>query len=256
MKLNIKKAATSKLVHVFLQDSSSTTGAGLTGLTNASSGLVCYRARLDDGNAGGTQLSLSAGTRGTWSSGGFKEKDATNMPGIYELGLDNAGLATASNSVVYMLTGATNLAPCAIEIALVDYDPQDAVRLGLTALPNVASGTTGAIPTTGTGTAQINVDGSGNVAIGSNVKKNTAKAGFMFVMTDSTTHAPKTGVTVTATRSLDGAVFGSCTNAVSEVSNGTYVISLSAADTNADHVMLRFTGTSADDLNIEIVTQP
>ena len=83
MKLNIQKGATSYIVAVFIQDSSSTTGAGLTGLTSGSAGLVCYRGRSDDGNAGGTQITLSAGTRGTWSSGGFVEKDAANMPGIY-----------------------------------------------------------------------------------------------------------------------------------------------------------------------------
>ncbi len=130
MKLLVKKGKTSKRVLVFIQDSSSTTGAGLTGLTSASSGLVCYRAREDDGNAGGTQLALSAGTRGTWSSGGFVEKDATNLPGIYELGLDNAGLATGSDTVVYVLKGATNMAPVTLEIQLVDFDPQNA-NLGL-----------------------------------------------------------------------------------------------------------------------------
>lgn len=102
----------------------------------------------------------------------------------------------------------------------------------------------------------MSIDSSGNVATTSNIKKNTAKSGFMFVMTDSTTHAPKTGLTVAATRSLDGGAFSSCTNAVSEVATGTYVINLSAADTNGDHVMLRFTATGADDVNIEIVTQP
>ncbi len=40
---------------------------------------------------------------------------------------------------------------------VVGYDPQDAVRLGLTALPAVASGSAGAIPTTGTGANQISL---------------------------------------------------------------------------------------------------
>lgn len=146
MKLLIKKGKTSKIVHIFIQDSSSTTGAGLTGLTSGSSGLVCYRARTDDGNAGATQLVLSAGTRGTWSSGGFVEKDSTNMPGVYELGLDNAGLATGVDDVVYMLKGATNMAPLPLEIQLTDFDPQDSVRLGLTALPNAAANSVGGLP--------------------------------------------------------------------------------------------------------------
>jgi hypothetical protein len=131
MKLIAKKGRTSLLVKVFLQDSSSTTGAGLTGLTSGSSGLVLYRARDDDGNAGATQVTLSAGTKGTWSSGGFVEKDATNMPGLYELGLPDAGQATGSETVVYMLKGATNLAPLLLELQLVAFDPQDAVALGL-----------------------------------------------------------------------------------------------------------------------------
>lgn len=38
---------------------------------------------------------------------------------------------------------------------IVAYDPQDAVRAGLTAMPNVASGSAGAIVTSGTGTAQL-----------------------------------------------------------------------------------------------------
>jgi hypothetical protein len=42
-------------------------------------------------------------------------------------------------------------------IQLIAYDPFDTVRLGLTAMPNVASGSAGAIITAGTGTAQLNV---------------------------------------------------------------------------------------------------
>jgi hypothetical protein len=56
------------------------------------------------------------------------------MPGVYELGLDNAGLATGSETVDYMLKGATNMAPLALEIQLVAYDPQAAANLGLTDL--------------------------------------------------------------------------------------------------------------------------
>ena len=128
MKLTIKKGRTSLLVKVFLQ--SSVDGSPLTGLTNASAGLVCYRARDDDGNAGGTAVALSAGTRGTWSSGGFVEKDSANMPGVYELGLPDAGQATGSETVLYVLKGATNLAACPLEIQLVAFDPQSA-NLGL-----------------------------------------------------------------------------------------------------------------------------
>lgn len=159
MKLSIVKGATSVLVRVFLQDSSSSTGAGLTGLTSSSSGLVCYRARDDDGNAAGTQITLSAGTRGTWSSGGFVEKDSTHMPGVYEFGVPNNALASGSRSVLIMFTGATNLAPCPLEIELTGWDNQDGVHGGLSALPNTACTTNASLITSGTGTDQLHVSG-------------------------------------------------------------------------------------------------
>lgn len=164
MKIIIKKGATSVLVRVFFQDTTSTTGAGLTGLTASSAGLVCYRARDDDGNVGGTQVVLSAGTRGTWSSGGFVEKDATNMPGLYEFGVDNAGLAAGTLTVDYSFKGATNLAQNLMEVQLVAYDPQDAVHLGLSALPNTAVTTNGSLITSGSSTDQLLVS-SGKIAV-------------------------------------------------------------------------------------------
>lgn len=87
------------------------------------------------------------------------------------------------------------------------------------------------------------------------IKKNTALAGFQFLMTDSSTHLPKTGLTVTATRSLDRAGFGACTNAVTEIASGWYGIDLAAADVNGNNVALRFTAPGADDRNITILTQ-
>lgn len=91
----------------------------------------------------------------------------------------------------------------------------------------------------------------------SRVTKNTALSAFMFMMVDSTDHVTaETGLTVTATRSIDGAAFASCANAVSEVANGWYKIDLAAADLNGNVVALRFTATGADTRNITIVTQP
>lgn len=88
-------------------------------------------------------------------------------------------------------------------------------------------------------------------------KKNTAITDFEFLLVDGTDHVtPKTGMTVTATRSLDGAAFGACTNAVAELSNGIYVIDLAAGDLNANIVTFRFTAVGADDRYVTIKTQP
>ena len=90
--------------------------AGKTGLTNTSFTVnKVYVARDDDGNAGGTAVSLTAATKGTWSSGGIVEKDSTNMPGVYEFGLTNASLLTGSRSAQYLFIG-TGIVPCPVEI--------------------------------------------------------------------------------------------------------------------------------------------
>jgi hypothetical protein len=89
-----------------------------------------------------------------------------------------------------------------------------------------------------------------------NIKKNVALNNFEFLMTDSTNHLPKTGLSITATRSLDGGAFGACANAVSEIASGIYSINLATTDMNANTITLRFTSTGADDSLITIVTQP
>lgn len=87
------------------------------------------------------------------------------------------------------------------------------------------------------------------------VTKNTALANFMFTMRN-TSGVATAGLTVTATRSLDGAAFAACANSVSAVGNGWYKINLDATDTNGDIVALRFTATGALDTNLTIPTQP
>lgn len=120
MKLLVKKATTNHTVYVFIQDSSSTTGAGLTGLVYNSAGLVCYYVRP---LAAAVALSLATQTvTGAHSDGGFVEVDATNMPGVYRLDLSDAIIATGVDSVVVHLKGATNMAPLPLEIQLTDID--------------------------------------------------------------------------------------------------------------------------------------
>src|SRR6266851_3671889 len=90
--LLVKKGTTSKRIPIFIQDSTVTTGAGKTGLINSS--VTWYYWREDEGNVGGTSVSVVSATRGSFTSGGFIEKDATNLPGMYEIGIPDAALAT------------------------------------------------------------------------------------------------------------------------------------------------------------------
>lgn len=160
MKLKLLAGTTSLIQHIFIQDSSSTTGAGLTGLVYNSAGLTCYYMRA--GASASTAVTLATATLGTYSSGGFKEVDATNMPGIYELHIPNAAIASGAKRVVIYLKGATNMVQTPIEIELDAVDYSDATRFGLSALPNAAAAASGGLLVYGTGTGAINPS-SGNV---------------------------------------------------------------------------------------------
>jgi hypothetical protein len=98
---------------------------------------------------------------------------------------------------------------------------------------------------------------SGLVYIASNVKKNQALTAFPFLMTDSTSHLPATGKTVTVTRSIDGGAFAAGTLAnITELGNGIYLVDFGAGDLNGNNVLLRATATGCDDTFERIITQP
>lgn len=98
-----------------------------------------------------------------------------------------------------------------------------------------------------------------SAVLSAGVKKNTALNNFTFLLVSSSDHiTPATGLTVAATRSIDGGAFAACTNSgtIAEVGNGVYGINFSAADLNGNVIMVRFTATGADDRYITLKTQP
>ncbi len=163
MKLQVQAGVTSQIWQVWIADSSSTTGAGLTGLTNASGGLTAYYHGDTDTTA--TAVSLVSMTVGTYTSGGFKEIDAANMPGWYQFCPPDAAIGAGAESVAFHLTGAANMAPLPIEVQLVGFDPQDGTRLGLTALPNAAADAAGGLPVIGTTANRFKSDSAANVTV-------------------------------------------------------------------------------------------
>lgn len=227
MKLIIQKGRTSLLVDIFIQDSSSATGAGLTGLVFNTSSLVCYRARTDDGNSGGVSITLATATRGSWASGGFVEKDATNMPGVYEFGIPNTALASGSETVVIMFKGATNMAPCLLEVQLVAYDPQTASNLGLTSLPTANPGAASGLFIAGTN-APVTITGTGDA------------------LTISSTGTNGAGIKVSGNGTGDAikATGGATGNALELVGGGTSGDALKATTTNGHGFEITATGAS------------
>lgn len=155
MLISYKRSQGSVILRVKILNSSVSTGAGLTGLTSASAGLII--AAIAD-NEASTVAYTQAGstietitTLGTYSAPTatkcrFKEVDATNHKGLYEIQLADARYAvTSAKSLLVSISGATNAAETDVCIPLRDLDPYDSVRAGLTALPNAAAAAAGGL---------------------------------------------------------------------------------------------------------------
>lgn len=91
--------------------------------------------------------------------------------------------------------------------------------------------------------------------VGPALLRNVALSNLEFLMVDSTDHVtPKTGLTISGTRSIDGGAFGAVTGTFAEVANGIYQFDATAADMNGGIITFRFTGTAADDTFVTVKT--
>ena len=209
----------------------STTGAPLTGLTSASSGLTGEYCRTDQGNATCTALTIVSATRGTFTSSGFVEKDTT--AGQYEFMPPNAAFATGADRVTFTLSGVTGMAPTIINVDLVD--------VGLSSLStNVAS------ILDDTGTSGVVVAAASKSAVGTFRKNTGSQRTHPFYMRSTTDPQDgKTGLTVTLKVSKDGAAFATIAGSVTEISDGWYYATLSADDLNCDSCAYKATGSGA-----------
>lgn len=152
-KLSIQAGLTSKTINIFIQDSRSASGAGLTGLVFNTAGLTAYYALPLAASVAISLVTLAAVTT-AYASGGFKEIDATNMPGWYRLDLPNAAIASGTFVGVH-LQGAANMVPLPLEIELTAWNNQDSVRGGMTALPNAAAAASGGLIINGSNTGTV-----------------------------------------------------------------------------------------------------
>ncbi len=237
----LKKGSTSYIASVYIE--SQLTGGPLTGLVFNTASLSAYYTRADQGNADATAISLVAATRGSFTSSGFIQKDATNTPGWYEVGIPNAVLATGSPWATVTLKGAANMKPATIFIELVDNVAGDLATL------------------IGTPTTDVSTDiaVTGKSPVGS-YRKNVAaqRAHPIFFRSTSSVQSGLTGLGTgfTVTVSKDGGAFGATTGTNAEIANGAYLFSPSAADVNCDTCYFQATGAGAVSYFFYIFTAP
>lgn len=165
------------------------------------------------------------------SDGGWKEVDATNQPGLYRFDLPDAAVATGADWVVV----SAKVAGAFVFHRVFALESENAASLNTDV--DAIKAKTDTLP--------------------SAVKKNTAFTAFPFTLVQNSDHVtPKTGATPSGFVSKDGAAFAALTNSAVEIANGAYKVTLTAAELNADVVILRFTAAGADDRLVIILPKP
>lgn len=106
--------ATSQSMTVFIGDLSSNDGTGKTGLAFDTASLTCYSV-VPGAAAAAVTLATLATPQAAWSSGGFKEVDATNMPGVYRFDIPDALIASAGK-VTIVFRGAADMMQATVDI--------------------------------------------------------------------------------------------------------------------------------------------
>lgn len=107
---SLRAGSINNSLDIFIADSSVTTGAGKTGLAYNDVGLTAYYHRPGSASVLISLATLAAVTT-AWTSGGFKEIDATHMPGWYRLDVPNAAFVFGVPFVGICVQGDTNGAP-------------------------------------------------------------------------------------------------------------------------------------------------
>ena len=170
------RAKTSRSLVVFIADTSSTTGGGLSGVTHTSSGLVLEYRRQNQSTW--TSVTPVSKTLGTYVSGGIVADGS--LAGAYEVDFPDAAFASAAGVewVALRIRGVASMLPVLIEIELDAVDYQDAAAFGLSRLDatigsratptNITSATGVTLaPTTGLGNQTANITGNLSGSVGS-----------------------------------------------------------------------------------------
>lgn len=250
-KLQLKVGSTSVDVNVFIQDSSLSTGAGLTGLVFNSGSLTGYYHR--QGAAAAVAITLATKTVGTWATGGFVAVDGTNMPGTYELGIPDAALAAGARWVIIMLKGAANMAPMVLEIELTAVDNQSANAF-MTGVNSVAPPTNWNL---------MSIDASGRIDLGKWIGSAPLGLNNQLVQADVqrvlnavvNTALAQLGVNVVSQANIDfGALQKTSLNAATPASIVGSVGSVTGAVTIADGQILVKRNTALNDFPFTITS--
>jgi hypothetical protein len=136
--------------YYIVQDASGTSpGEPVTGLlfSDIETGGSASYARQGAARVDLTLITLASASA-AHADGGFILVDDTNMPGLYRCDYPDAAFATGVDQVFtsIVVASANNAVAAPVKIEITDVDLRDAVRGGMTALPNAAADAGGGLP--------------------------------------------------------------------------------------------------------------
>ena len=147
----IKKGSTDQSIVIFIMDS--TTGAPETGVDYNTSGIDLWYRRQ-----GATKTSITEATLAALDSAHSDGGVEPISDGFYRLDLPDAACASAAGVNEVTVGGTiTGMIVVGDTFPLVAYDPYDAVRMGMTALPNAAADAAGGLPISDAGALDLDV---------------------------------------------------------------------------------------------------
>jgi len=115
---------------------------------------------------------------GAHTDGGFVEVDATNMPGVYRIDIPDGAFVTGADFVIIQVVveSTNNAVSSPLKIEIIEMDLRDAVRGGLSSLPNAAAEAAGGLFTRGPGPGQIQQQVDGQVDVNAERLNNGAQS--------------------------------------------------------------------------------
>lgn len=146
-------------VSVIIRIVDSTDGTPETGVVFNTSGIDIRYRRDGATDTAITEVTLTA-LNDAHSDGGFLHIGN----GYYRVDLPDAACASGVNGVLVHGT-VTGMVVIGCYVPLVSVNPYDAVRMGMTALPNAAAAASGGLFTRGTGAGQINQSANGQIDV-------------------------------------------------------------------------------------------
>jgi len=168
--------STDRTIPIFIADPASTDGSGKTGVAHTDLTVSYSRVETDnDVTVSDVTSSLNALTSLTdaHNDWGWKEVSSTLAPGLYRLDVADAVFASGAwYAVVYVMLTSSAASAAPKGFRLVAVNALDAVRMGMTALPNAAADAAGGLPISDAG--GLDLDARLDAAITSRLAPTTA----------------------------------------------------------------------------------